>query len=1135
MKKRIPLISAFLWTHSPIILGVSDTGETEEDAGFPSAIPRYTWVSSAIPSRLPTGRRPSLGVGAWVRNDLLPNLTVLNKESTMSTLWLRISLPEKKCHISISYNPPSENDAYPQLLRKLSETTKSLPHPIETLHMGDFNSRVPSITGDHSNNPNGKTLLSHISDNNLQIMTSCLSPPAYTYDCHSGKSIIDLFLKNQLNTSYSHYKCHPAVSFGSWHRLTSVQADWATNLSRTEANPWGSRCDIKFEISNNDIPHFQSSLDLDLAKIAPSLEDISLSTPTTRSTHLTIDQAYTNISTAILNSAKAAFETPAKDKQPLSRKTRIPGPIKKISDRINEIEKYENNLRYPRLNELMASLNDSHDTDFKKKNKEKWRNLEDAALSGDQNAFWALLKPNKHKKKINFPDYILTQVSEGIDRPIRDRKAIFDRIFHHMNDIGEYKDKPAKEFLKTNNLPPNSITKKREALRHESIKHFKRKAPETPAPITESELSDVIKTFKTKKTPGPDSIPNELLKLHTPLLLTSLTKLLNAFLHHQYVPPQLLKATLRLAHKTGNTHYLSNYRPLVMMNTILKLYEKVIDNRIRNSSLHLINQLQGGSQKGLGCVDTLFILQELFHQHNGQKILCSFDLSKAFDRVNRDLLWKKMSEMGIDEYLIRAVHSTYTNAHTSINIGARNSKQYSFNNGIKQGSVLSPVLFLIYVNEIIPTLTNEDNLSIRVQDHTIKIPALMFVDDLLIVASNTHALNRQVTALETYLLENLTISNPNKTTAIAHTIDDNTREWSTSSGIKLRDTSVMTYLGVLAHGKNNHTEHIKNLIHKANFKAYSLRSNGLKWGYIHPCTCITIIDKLIVSKLTQNLEILHLPHPLFKLLDRGIAKHVRTALCLPKSTPTAWTLWEAGLPDSKSLATTAVLRYWWKLSTSESDNLQNRIARDPSSLLSKKATGLILEANPTAPDCLMDPDHPNFPSKKGWKRLTKSWVNESRINSLRSDPRFAAGSQHLPVLTIKPQAWCDNTILSIKPPSLLRLILRARAQSLSLPCDAQAGHTASCALCLPNLLPCTLPHLVFDCPQFTHERSEFMGALQSLISPPTLESLGVLDKYAVIAKLLNGDCLGENSLQILKITALFIEDIRSNYPRVDLD
>ena len=115
------------------------------------------------------------------------------------------------------------------------------------------------------------------------------------------------------------------------------------------------------------------------------------------------------------------------------------------------------------------------------------------------------------------------------------------------------------------------------------------------------------------------------------------------------------------------------------MTTLLKIYEKLLDKRLRKQTTHIISELQGGSQREKGCIDIHLVLQELIHQNKGrQTILCAYDLSKAYDRVNRDLLWKNIRHMGVDEQLLQAIISTYKCAKTTLQIGKHKSTPTNF-------------------------------------------------------------------------------------------------------------------------------------------------------------------------------------------------------------------------------------------------------------------------------------------------------------------------------------------------------------------------------------------------------------------------------------------------------------------------
>jgi hypothetical protein len=1049
----------------------------------------------------------------------------MHRESTVDTLWLRLRLAEKCFYFSISYNPPSAYGNYDSLLESLHGVRNKLPCPSATLHMGDFNSRIPKMTGDHASNTNGNILLSHLLAESLKILSNTESPAEYTYDCHLGKSIGDLFLCRSTESCFHSYNVHSSISFGSWHRSMSVRMDRPTDPAPPN-NIWGTSSQPRIVVTEEGTPHYHKLLDLYLEPAAALLEKAA-SGEDRDASMAHIREASEIITTAIYRAGCGSFDTALP--KPILRKTVTPACAPRlITEKMAAIEASHGD-KHSRYNELMEKLNHSLDNDFKKKNKRLWTDLENSNLSNNQDRFWRLYKQTKAAESAPpFPHYITIPSGSG-EKKVTNKKKIFSEMFAHINDIGDFKDSTAIEFLEKHGLSREEVLQKQSAYKREAAPHIAPpKAPTHSPKFNDDELDSAVKSFKPKKRAGVDNITNELLKAYNPALATALLSLFNAFLEHDYVPPSLLEAALTLAHKEGDLHLLSNYRPLVMMNTILKLYEKLIDTRIRNSTMHMIHDLQGGSQAGKGCTDSILILQELLHQNPAaQHILCSYDLSKAFDRVNRDRLWTKMEKMGIDSYLIRAVARTYDNAFTLINIGNSFSRRFAFGNGIKQGSVLSPLLFLIYINDVIPSLVSSNqgmNIHIGGQSHN--IPCILFVDDILLIAPNSRALTSFINILEQFLIDNLAVSNASKTSLIARRMDGDIKSWMEMTRTQASEGNCLKYLGVILHGRNRFKDHIKGRITKATTKVNLLKLDGLRWGYIPPATCITLIQKLVITKLTHEFEIITLDHNDLLNVDRSMARAYRGALNLHSRTPTKWVLWEAGQMDAAGLYQRAKFRYWRRLAASENDSLQANIARDVHSLLHCQVSDLIAGLGHEPLPVLMDPAHPEFPTEGEWKEMTKEWLSKRQKDSLESDQAYGQEGC-LPPTWVKPDLASDRGFLSLKCSSTLGTILRLRGQTLGLPSDPHSSEKdRHCLMC--HQLRCSIAHLAFECPGFGLERDEFFEALSCVLDQECLDVISSRDKHAMAA-LLSGLALGESSMDALILTASFFKGVLKAY------
>ena len=231
----------------------------------------------------------------------------------------------------------------------------------------------------------------------------------------------------------------------------------------------------------------------------------------------------------------------------------------------------------------------------------------------------------------------------------------------------------------------------------------------------ENEVESLLRRINTNKSSGPDGIGNWVLKHCAKSLSFPYSKLFNKSLETGIFPSQWKQANVCSVFKKDNKSDKTNYRPISLLSSSSKILEKIVYKRLYEYLMDnnlLIQQNSGFKRKDSTVNQLLKIVHQIYQDINNGKDTCLvfLDVSKAFDKVWHKGLLFKLRQLGIVGTLYDWIDHYLTGRSQKVVINGISSSLRNLQTGVPQGSILGPLLFLIYINDIINDLQCNVNL-----------------------------------------------------------------------------------------------------------------------------------------------------------------------------------------------------------------------------------------------------------------------------------------------------------------------------------------------------------------------------------------------------------------------------------------
>ena len=269
--------------------------------------------------------------------------------------------------------------------------------------------------------------------------------------------------------------------------------------------------------------------------------------------------------------------------------------------------------------------------------------------------------------------------------------------------------------------------------------------------ISGKEVTDAIAKLKYGKAVGMDGVSVEMIKKGGKAVREWFVRLCNVCYQDKKVPDDWKKACIVPIYKgKGSKMECKNYRGISLLSIPGKVYGRIIIQRIIKVTEGLIGEEQCSFRQGRGCIDQVFSLRQMSEkacEKGKQLYMCFVDLEKAYDRVDRKGVWEVMKMYGVGGHTLEAVKSFYEGSKACVRVGNGESRMFEVNVGLRQGCVMSPWLFNLYMDAVMKEVNGRvmgKGVKLEHSGREWMINQLLYADDTVLIADSRDSLQRMV-------------------------------------------------------------------------------------------------------------------------------------------------------------------------------------------------------------------------------------------------------------------------------------------------------------------------------------------------------------------------------------------------------
>lgn len=366
--------------------------------------------------------------------------------------------------------------------------------------------------------------------------------------------------------------------------------------------------------------------------------------------------------------------------------------------------------------------------------------------------------------------------------------------------------------------------------------------------LSKESIRLALRSLDSSKGAGPDGIPPSFFIRTSDHLSTALHIIFNKCLKEGVFPKVWKQASITPVYKTGDKNNVENYRPISILSTLSRVFERLVHGALYPHIRHLILPEQHGFVKRRSTTTNLMTFVNYLFENMDRRVQVDAvytDFQRAFDKVDHTLLMEKIAFNGIRGNLLRWFASYIFNRTQKIFINGHESDSIVVTSGVPQGSVLGPFLFVLFINDIKHCFVNSN--------------FLMYADDMkiYITCKNIHdcyKLQQDLDRFYEYCLKNKLFLSLPKCYTISFTKNKNQIKFNYSiNNVNLNEVQSVRDLGVTLDSRLHFDIHIDNIVKKA-FQMYGLVMR-FSSSFVRPSTFLILYKTLIRSQLEYAVQI----------------------------------------------------------------------------------------------------------------------------------------------------------------------------------------------------------------------------------------------------------------------------------------